>query len=78
MYATKQDTKDRLACLDYRVSNSLKPLPGNRAVAGDHAKKAAGLHGIGLECSYLGKRGISSSSRLDFGDLTGDLALKKN
>ena len=48
------------------------------AVAGDYAKKAAVLHGISLECSYLEIEWDDLWNRMDLGDLSDDRALKRN
>lgn len=48
------------------------------AVAGDYAKKAAVLHGISLECSYLEIEWESLWNRIDHVDFSDELALKRN
>ena len=48
------------------------------AVAGDYAKKAAVLHGISLECSYLEIEWESLWNCIDRVDFSDDLALKRN
>ncbi len=74
-----QSTKKRLACLEMiGCLFSPRRLSGNRAVAGNHAKKAAELHGIILERSYLEPERDKVWNRMDLGDLTDNVALKRN
>ena len=48
------------------------------AVAGDYAKKAAVLHGISLECSYLEIEWAGLWERIDGADYSDDSALARN